>query len=92
MSERDEPKPRKRRGFLYFAVIGLGMYAVIGFLAKLWYNYKFPYGHSHSCSKGLGLDLKLYARDNDDWFPHGGVTPEASLGFLHSNNPTPLER
>lgn len=27
----------------------------------------------------------MYANDHDDWFPHGGKTPEESLSFIATN-------
>lgn len=48
----------------------------------LWYKNRFPYGPSHCCLKAIGLSLRLYSRDNDDRFPSGGPTPEASLSML----------
>jgi len=54
---------------------------------QVWLKPKYPYGASHSCSKGLGLDLRIFANANDGWFPHGMKTPEASLSLLCTNDP-----
>jgi hypothetical protein len=45
-------------------------------------QYKYPYGWSHSCIKGLGLALHNYADANHGMFPLGGKTPEASISLL----------
>ncbi len=50
-----------------------------------YWKWKFPYGWSHCCAKGMGLALRTYAMDHDGRFPTGGDTPEASLSLLYSN-------
>jgi len=50
-----------------------------------YFKWKYPYGMSHCCAKGMGLALRTYAMDHDGRFPTGGDTPEASLSLLYSN-------
>ena len=52
------------------------------FAHKKW---KYPYGWSHCCIKGMGSSLRCYAMDHEGRFPAGGDTPEASLSLLYSN-------
>ena len=68
-------------------MILVSFFVVVGGVLWLqaWRRENYPYGASHSCSKGLGLDLELFADANEGWFPHGMPTPEASLSLLCTN-------
>ena len=59
--------------------------AAIGISLFGYMKWKFPYGWSHCCIKGMGLSLRTYAMDHDGRFPAGGDAPEASLSLLYSN-------
>jgi hypothetical protein len=47
-----------------------------------YYRWRYPYGYSHSCDKGLWLALESYADEHGGAYPTGGETPEASLSLL----------
>lgn len=55
---------------------------------RIYLAYRYPYGWSHSCDKGLALGLISYAQQHDGWFPRGETTPEASLSLLPHGGPT----
>lgn len=47
------------------------------------YHQRYPYGWSHCCETQLSFALHDYADRHGGKFPHGGTTPEASLGLLY---------
>jgi hypothetical protein len=49
----------------------------------LYYRWRFPYGWSHSCDKGLMFALHEYAENHGGAYPAGEATPEASLSLLY---------
>jgi hypothetical protein len=57
----------------------------IGASLSRYMKWKYPYGMSHCCIKGMALDLRSYAMEHNGRFPSGGDTPEASLSLLYSN-------
>jgi len=78
------PKKGSKLRTLLLTVVASLLLAGIG--GKGFYHYKFPYGYSHACSKGLGLTLRMYAENHDGWLPYGRETPEASLAlFAHDD-------
>lgn len=77
-----EPKHRLWPKLLAGAVIVL---TAIGGSVFGYFKWKYPYGMSHCCSKGMGLALRTYAMDHNGRFPSGGETAEASLSLLYSN-------
>ncbi|HOC57208.1 MAG TPA: hypothetical protein PKI20_16435 [Verrucomicrobiota bacterium] len=77
-----EPKHRRWPKVLpeiAVALVGLGV------CLFLYWNWKYPYGMSHCCIKGVSLALVTYAQDHGGHFPAGDDTPEASLSLLYSN-------
>jgi hypothetical protein len=80
--------PRKSKfKKIFFSLVAFIVLAVAA--ERIWYHHTFPYGWSHACSKGLMLDLTMYAQEHEHWLPYGEPTPEASLGLLYTND---LER
>jgi hypothetical protein len=79
---RTQSKRRFLLKLLAGTIVVLG--AVAGGLFG-YFKWKYPYGMSHCCSKGMGLALRTYAMDHNGRFPAGGQTPEASLSLLYSN-------
>ena len=70
----------------YFVVVIAG-FSVIALLAAVgfsYYRWKYPYGLSHCCIKGMWIALYSYAEDHDGRFPAGESSPEASLSLLYS--------
>jgi hypothetical protein len=82
----DESATNKRRWRRVGWVLLVLIVVVTG--CAVWFKQQYPYGESHNCSKGLGISLRIYANDNDDWYPHGMSTPEASLSLLVKRKPT----
>lgn len=57
----------------------------------VWHHkYKYPYGWTHCCDKGVYLALVSYAAAHDGWYPRGESSPEASLSLLYRTNPNML--
>jgi len=56
--------------------------AIFGF-ARYRYHQNYPYGWSHCCETQLSFALRDYADRHGGKFPHGGSSPEASLGLLY---------
>jgi hypothetical protein len=48
-----------------------------------YWRWKYPYGRSHSCDKGLMFALDQYAQDHGGAYPAGQETPAASLSLLY---------
>src|SRR5216683_121100 len=66
--------------------VALLFLAVLGVLISggwLYHRWKYPYGWSHSCDKGLMFSLHQYAEDHGGAYPAGEATPEASLSLLY---------
>jgi hypothetical protein len=61
--------------------------AVLAALGLAYYRYRYPYGRSHCCDKGVAIALLGYAESHDGWFPRGEATPEASLSLLYRRDP-----
>jgi hypothetical protein len=80
-----QPKPRKRRRWIRVITIVVAIVAAATLAGKFWLRDKYPYGVTHACSKILGLGLRMYANDHQNWFPYGGATPEESLSLVCSN-------
>jgi len=85
MNEHEQPKPRKRRGWLRVSVVIVVCVAIVSAAAKFWFRDRFPYGVTHACSKSLGLGLRLHANDHQGWLPSGGQTSEESLSYACTN-------
>jgi hypothetical protein len=64
------------------AVLGVLVVGLFG-ACRFWFRYKYPYGCTHCCLKGLGLALLNYAEQHNGRFPAGGDCPEASLSLLY---------
>lgn len=77
-----EPKRHMWPKLLVGAVIIL---VAIGASLFRYVKWKYPYGMSHCCIKGMGTALHSYAMEHNGRFPSGGDTPEASLSLLNSN-------
>jgi hypothetical protein len=82
-SECITPRRRWRKDL---AVAGVSFLIAVAGISG-WWHYTFPFGYSHTCSKGLGSALRIYAEAHSGWLPHGGATPEASLGLLAEDDP-----
>lgn len=65
----------------YLVPVGI-LAAIFGF-ARYWYHQNYPYGWSHCCETQLSFALRDYADRHGGKFPHGGSSPEASLGLLY---------
>jgi hypothetical protein len=88
-----EPQTSKTKRNGRFKKLLLILAAILGLTVAggwAWYCYTFPYGFNHCCSKQLGMSLKIFASDNNGWYPLGGKTPEASLSLVCTNDPTML--
>jgi hypothetical protein len=68
----------RRWGLLLTLVLALGGVAVLG-----WWQWRYPYGYSHCCDKGLMFALQQYAEDHGGAYPSGEATPDASLSLLY---------
>jgi len=77
LSEEKPPWPRRKK----LKVASLVALAVV-VSTLIWFRMTYPYGPSHCCSTGIGLALRNHATANNDWFPHGKRSPEASLSLL----------
>jgi hypothetical protein len=75
----------KRRTWLRVLCVLVGLVLLLALGSAGYWKYKFPYGWSHCCAKGIGLALRQYALDHHGIYPTGGDTPEASLSMLYSN-------
>jgi hypothetical protein len=82
MSETEIIKPRRRGWCWKLPLILASLVVIVAVGGRAYHRYKFPYGYSHACAKGLSLALRIHAGSHDGWLPHGGTTPEASLGLL----------
>ena len=74
--------PWLRRIALVFLILLSGFGLLFGG-AHVYMRWKYPYGWSHCCDKGLMLSLYQYAEDHGGAYPAGEATPEASLSLLY---------
>ncbi len=82
MKELHPAKPEKRRILKRLLILLTACIIILSVAVWGWYRHKYPYGYRHVCCKVLSGELQVYAQDHDGWFPHGGLTPEASLAML----------
>ena len=71
------------RKWIVISIITTAVVVVFVAARTAYLRYRFPYGPSHSCDKGLMLALDEYAHDHDGAYPAGEETPEASLSLLY---------
>src|SRR5690242_15980777 len=86
MNETTTIKPKRRLKFLKVLLVLVACFIIVRIGYRAWYRHEYPYGSSHACSKGLGLALRFYAGDHEDWLPHGEAAPETSLSLLYQND------
>lgn len=71
-------KKRWRWALLLLTIVG-----AVAAAGRLYWLWKYPFGWSHSCDKGLMFALRDYADAHDGAYPAGEATPEASLSLLY---------
>lgn len=81
----DTPMVSQQRNRSIFRLLMASFGFAMFLFASGWglYAWRYPYGWSHCCDKGISLGLVSYAHANGGCFPSGEATPEASLSLLY---------
>lgn len=79
---RAQTRVQWKRWLPRIALVLLAAVVIAGVWLRVWYRKTYPFGSSHCCAGVLGMELRIFAKDNKGLFPAGESTPEASLGLL----------